>query len=101
MLLTASKDFQSSATEVAIVIGATFCGTPGTCLPASEVIGNPLYNGPYNPQFVNGAENKPPHQNFTVTIPDYSSISSGFLQLNVLHVSLIGVGLIVLSVFAG
>ena len=99
MLLTVSKDFQSSATEVAVVIGATFCSTPGSCFPASEVIGNVLYNGLYNPQYEDGAENKPPHQNFTVTIPEYSS--SGFVQLNVMHVSLIGVGLIVLSVFTG
>ncbi|PPQ98091.1 hypothetical protein CVT26_003261 [Gymnopilus dilepis] len=79
--------FQSSSTEVSIVIGITFCGT-GVCTPSDGLIGIPLHVGPFAPTNDPSEPSKPPFQNFTVAIPD--GIGSGAYQLNVLHVGLVG-----------
>jgi len=84
-------NFQSSAQEVAIVIGIRSCFS-GPCLPPTDGIGSVLYSGPYNPQYaIPIVPAKPPHQNFTVFIP--SSVPQGTAQLNLAHFSLIGAGL--------
>ncbi|KAJ7653161.1 hypothetical protein DFH06DRAFT_1204857 [Mycena polygramma] len=87
-------DTLSGSTEVAVVIGFWVCGeSPASvCPPPSDVLGSILYNGPYDPQFRNNGTppNKPPYQNFTVTIP--STAQSGKAQLGVAHLSLIGAG---------
>ncbi|KAF7377905.1 hypothetical protein MSAN_00214200 [Mycena sanguinolenta] len=82
-------DSLTASTEVAVVIGFLSCGASG-CPPPSETLGTILYNGPYDPEFSNDGSgvNKPPHQNFTVTIP--SSASSGPAQLGVIHLALVG-----------
>ncbi|KAJ3504900.1 hypothetical protein NLJ89_g7697 [Agrocybe chaxingu] len=77
------------STEVAIVIGLNPCQN-GNCLPASDILGHILYNGPYDPNYSQNALFKPPHQNFTVTIPP--EVQPGLAQLAVFHVSLIGAG---------
>ncbi|KAJ6629323.1 hypothetical protein B0H10DRAFT_1776580 [Mycena sp. CBHHK59/15] len=84
-------DTLSSSVEVAIVIGFNSCASR-PCLPPSETIGTLLYNGPYDPEFhTNVSFSKPPHQNFTVTIP--ASAPNGEAQLSVTHFSLIGASL--------
>ena len=59
------------------------------CTAPEDVLGHVLYNGPYNPQFQSGEEQKPPHQNFTVTVP--SSLEMGPAILSVTHLTLVGV----------
>ncbi|KAJ6461078.1 hypothetical protein C8R45DRAFT_879278 [Mycena sanguinolenta] len=84
-------DSLTASAEVAIVIGFLPCGGFASgCPPPSETLGTVLYNGPYDPEFSApvGGVNKPPHQNFTVTIP--SSASPGPAQLGVVHVALVG-----------
>ncbi|TFK52126.1 hypothetical protein OE88DRAFT_1627754 [Heliocybe sulcata] len=78
--------------EVAIVIGLNACYSSTDCVPASEAIGSVLYSGPYDPQYTSdaGTTTKPPHQNFTVTVPDY--IQTGRAILSVSHLSLVGAG---------
>ncbi|KAJ6555077.1 hypothetical protein DFH09DRAFT_1165476 [Mycena vulgaris] len=85
-------DTLTGSTEVAIVIGFLSCvGFPEGCPPPSDIIGNILYNGPYDPEFhTNVSRSKPPHQNFTVTIP--ASARTGPAQLSVTHFSLVGAG---------
>ncbi|KAF8956514.1 hypothetical protein BDZ97DRAFT_1592478, partial [Flammula alnicola] len=83
-------DTLSGSTEVAVVIAVNSCHNT-TCIPPNDILGSILYNGPYNPQFQPSAPaSKPPHQNFTVTIPP--AVAKGRAQLAVFHVSLIGAG---------
>ncbi|KDR82928.1 hypothetical protein GALMADRAFT_206658 [Galerina marginata CBS 339.88] len=83
-------DTLTGSTEVAVVIALNSCHNT-TCIPPKDILGSILYNGPYNPQFQSTAPpSKPPHQNFTVTIP--SAIGKGRAQLAVFHVSLVGAG---------
>jgi len=79
----------SGSQEVAVVIALQSCRS-GTCIPASDLLGSILYNGPYLPTQIPASSSKPPNQNFTVTIP--ASTPSGLAQLGVVHVSLIGAG---------
>ncbi|KAJ7820751.1 hypothetical protein B0H14DRAFT_2833228 [Mycena olivaceomarginata] len=73
----------TGSTEVAVVIGFLSCVGFN-----SETI---LYNGPYDPEFhTNVSRSKPPHQNFTVTIP--ATARTGPAQLSVTHLSLVGAG---------
>ncbi|KAJ7449190.1 hypothetical protein FB451DRAFT_1053488 [Mycena latifolia] len=85
-------DTLTGSTEVAVVIGFFSCVPfPQGCPPPSEIIGNVLYNGPYDPEFhTNVTPSKPPYQNFTVTIP--ASARTGPAQLSVTHLSLVGAG---------
>ncbi|KAJ7348151.1 hypothetical protein DFH08DRAFT_779446 [Mycena albidolilacea] len=83
----------TGSTEVAVVIGFLSCVgfSSETCPPASEILGSILYNGPYDPEFhTNVSRSKPPHQNFTVTIP--ATARTGPAQLSVTHLSLVGAG---------
>jgi len=83
-------DTLSGSTEVAVVIGVNSCGST-SCPPPADILGTLLYNGPYNPQFApDSPPFKPPHQNFTVTIP--SNFPKGRALLAVYHIALIGAG---------
>ncbi|KAF8170932.1 hypothetical protein BJ912DRAFT_996409 [Pholiota molesta] len=82
-------DTLTPSTDVALVLAIISCRNT-TCLPPDDVLGSILYNGPYNPQFSSTARTKPPHQNFTVTIP--AAIENGNAQLAAFHVSLVGAG---------
>ncbi|EIN13077.1 hypothetical protein PUNSTDRAFT_98137 [Punctularia strigosozonata HHB-11173 SS5] len=88
-------DTLTGSTEVAVVIGLRSCGTQPSCdaVSAQEDIGSILYNGPYNPVFTlddPATRFKPPHQNFTVTVPPAEI--SGLAVLSVTHLSLVGAG---------
>ncbi|KII83245.1 hypothetical protein PLICRDRAFT_180650 [Plicaturopsis crispa FD-325 SS-3] len=76
--------------EVAIVIALDSCSSSGGCRPPSDVLGNILYSGGFNPEYSTPADGKPPHQNFTVQIP--SGAQSGTNLLTVTHFSLVGAG---------
>ncbi|KAJ7263045.1 hypothetical protein C8J57DRAFT_1334526 [Mycena rebaudengoi] len=83
-------DTLTGSIEVAIVIGFLSC-PDFPCQSPADRIGNILYNGPYDPEFhTNISVSKPPHQNFSVTIP--AAAPSGKAQLSVTHFSLVGAG---------
>ncbi|KAF8990719.1 hypothetical protein BDQ17DRAFT_1313714 [Cyathus striatus] len=82
-------NFLSSAEEVAVVLGLQYC-TP-TCRPPTDIMGTILYNGPYNPQYSSPTDAKPPHQNFTIVIPQSATV--GNAQLGLAHFQLLGAGL--------
>ncbi|KAF7303637.1 hypothetical protein MIND_00593000 [Mycena indigotica] len=84
-------DSLTGSIEVAVVIGCVSCAGRPSCPAPSDITGSILYNGPFNPQFQQGTLGKPPHQNFTVTIPQ--NIQKGPAQLNLVHATLIGAGL--------
>lgn len=77
------------------MIGLWPCGGvdgDGTCAEqdVTEVLGNVVYNGPFNPQYHSEAPTgAPPHQNFSVAVPD--TFQSGQVSLGVAHLSLVGV----------
>lgn len=83
--------------EVAIAIGLWPCAGYGdeanrTCaeMDVTQVLGNVLYTGTYAPQLPPPPEyEKPPYQNFTVTVP--ANFATGQASLGVAHFSLIGV----------
>ncbi|KAJ7148767.1 hypothetical protein C8R43DRAFT_888494 [Mycena crocata] len=79
-------DTLTSSTEVAIVIAFLNCFSHPCPSPMDE-LGNILYKGSYHPQW-HDVPRKPPHQNFTVTVP--KSASTGAAQLSVVHLSLAG-----------
>ncbi|KAJ3575118.1 hypothetical protein NP233_g1314 [Leucocoprinus birnbaumii] len=80
-------NFLSSAQEVAVVIGIQSCAaTP--CAPPSGTMGQILYSGGFDPKPDPNDAIKPPHQNFTVTLP--SNLPKGSAQVGVAHFSLIG-----------
>ncbi|KAJ4482014.1 hypothetical protein J3R30DRAFT_3699343 [Lentinula aciculospora] len=83
-------DTLSGSTEVALVMGISPCGSL-PCPGPSNILGTILYNGPFNPQFSIPSNSLPPHENFTVSIPE--GFVKGRTQFGVLHVSLIGAGL--------
>ncbi|KAJ7769220.1 hypothetical protein DFH07DRAFT_769116 [Mycena maculata] len=85
-------DSLTGSTEVAVVIGFLSCVPfPDGCPPASDILGDILYDGSYDPQFhTNVTPTKPPYQNFTVTIP--ASAEAGTAQISVAHFSLVGAG---------
>ncbi|KAE9407869.1 hypothetical protein BT96DRAFT_914248, partial [Gymnopus androsaceus JB14] len=77
------QNSHTSVTEVALVIGLFSCATTvGTCLVPSEALGTILYDGPP------GTTNLPPHQNFTLTVPE--SFATGPAQFGVAYFSLLG-----------
>ncbi|KAF9465550.1 hypothetical protein BDZ94DRAFT_323388 [Collybia nuda] len=81
-------DTLTGSTEIAIIIGFQSCATM-PCHAPSDGLGTILYNGGYKPEFQPGSS-KPPHQNFTVTIP--ASAPQGPGLLGVSHVALVGAG---------
>ncbi|TFK46217.1 hypothetical protein OE88DRAFT_1707830 [Heliocybe sulcata] len=92
--ITVEVDRPNSLTgsqEVSIVIGLRACYA-NECTPATDAIGSVLYSGSYNPQYSSeaGTASKPPHQNFTVTVPE--NIQTGRAILSVSHLSLVGAG---------
>ncbi|KAF5354875.1 hypothetical protein D9756_005305 [Leucocoprinus leucothites] len=83
-------NFLSSAQEVSVVIGIQSCAaTP--CAAPNRMMGQILYSGGFDPQPDAKNTSKPPHQNFTVTLP--SNLQKGSAQIGVAHFSLIGAGL--------
>jgi hypothetical protein len=52
-------------------------------------MGQILHSGGFNPQADPNNAQKPPHQNFTVTVP--SNLPKGSAQIGIAHFSLIGV----------
>ncbi|KAG6887756.1 hypothetical protein C0995_013046 [Termitomyces sp. Mi166 len=87
-------DTLTGSTEVAVVIGVISCPTSG-CRSVGDGVGTVLYNGGYDPQF-HTTTAKPPHQNFTVTIP--STLPKGKAQLGVVHTTLIGTKYLIMVV---
>ena len=94
--LNSSSTIQNSlsgSVEVALVIGLNSCFNTTCPSPTSEsdvIFGNILYNGPLNATYqTNPPDHKPPHQNFTLTVP--ANVGAGTAVLTVYHVSLIGV----------
>ncbi|GLB41551.1 hypothetical protein LshimejAT787_1001510 [Lyophyllum shimeji] len=79
----------SGSTEIAVVIGVQSCAS-SPCHSPADGLGNILYNGGYKPQYNQPPDSKPPHQNFTVTIP--STLAKGKALLGVAHMTLIGAG---------
>jgi hypothetical protein len=80
------KDTLTGSEEVAVVIGLQSCPeTP--CISPADLMGQILYNGPFNPQY--HETYNPPYENFTVQVP--SNIASGTALIGVAHVTLIGV----------
>nr|VWP00828.1 Cation-transporting ATPase (EC [Ganoderma boninense] len=82
-----------SSRQLGIAIGLWPCGGPkGTSQCAStdvsQVLGNLVYTGAYNPQYDNNDPTKPPHQNFEVTVP--ASFSAGQVSLGIAHLSVVG-----------
>ncbi|OBZ68681.1 hypothetical protein A0H81_11015 [Grifola frondosa] len=87
-------DTLTGSQEIAIVIGLATCvgRVDNECATfnVSEVLGQILYSGPYDPQFHFDEPSKPPYQNFTVQVP--TSLPNGQASLSVSHFSLIGAG---------
>ncbi|PPQ78749.1 hypothetical protein CVT25_010752 [Psilocybe cyanescens] len=78
----------SGSTEVAVVIAVNSCNN-GVCASPQAILGQILYNGPFNPQYQSSAIGyQIPGQNFTVTLP--SDLGKGPASLNVFHVALYG-----------
>lgn len=71
------------------------CGdSPCNQTEVSQVLGSVVYSGPWNPQF--GADRtKPPHQNFTVTVPDTYPAGQQ-VSLGVAHLEYVGVSMLFL-----
>ncbi|KAE9405576.1 hypothetical protein BT96DRAFT_934816 [Gymnopus androsaceus JB14] len=86
-------DSLTSVTEVALVIALLSCAS-ASCPGPSEELGTVLYDGPFSPVFTTepGTTTLPPHQNFTLTVPE--SFAAGPAQLGVAHFSLIGASVV-------
>ncbi|KAF9565781.1 hypothetical protein CPC08DRAFT_704478 [Agrocybe pediades] len=81
-------DTLTPSTEIALVIGVASCHNAPCLGPDLLGLGTVLYSGPFNPQFDTPADGKPPHQNFTVVIPE--SFQKGPAQLALFHIALVG-----------
>ncbi|TFK49858.1 hypothetical protein OE88DRAFT_391832 [Heliocybe sulcata] len=92
----------TGSTEVSLVIALRACTTNSSagsivCASPTEEMGTVLYHGGYDPQYSNtsGTGEKPPHQNFSVAVPDgfISGEDAGpYALLSVGHVALVGAG---------
>ncbi|KAL0057197.1 hypothetical protein AAF712_016171, partial [Marasmius tenuissimus] len=88
LVMVARPNFQSSAEEVGIVLGFASCPDDAHTKCSQSTVGTSiLYKGPYNPEF-GGAWFLPPHENFTVKIPE--DAAKGFAQISLTQFSLIG-----------
>ena len=89
------QDTLTGSEEVALVLSMAACPEASCTSPQynpSDILGQILYNGPYDPKEDASLAWKPPHQNFTVTVP--TSFSSGEnVALIATHLSLVGVSL--------
>ncbi|EIN13075.1 hypothetical protein PUNSTDRAFT_131299 [Punctularia strigosozonata HHB-11173 SS5] len=87
--LTVEVDRPESLTgssEVGIIIGLRPCNPDCSPTDIDDDLGLVLYGGPYNPQFSNVTDHKPPHQNFTFTVP---ASFDGTAVLSVFHVAVV------------
>ncbi|EEB86993.1 hypothetical protein MPER_15865, partial [Moniliophthora perniciosa FA553] len=80
-------DTLSGSKEVAIVLALQSCPS-SSCSTPEDFLGSLLYEGPFDPQFSDPADRLPPHQNFTVQIPE--NMQARRAQLALVHFSLIG-----------
>ncbi|KZT02184.1 uncharacterized protein LAESUDRAFT_763122 [Laetiporus sulphureus 93-53] len=81
----------TGSTDVAIAICLKSCaGYTGGCasFDTTEVLGDILYTGPYDPIY--GSGDWYPFQNFTVQVP--AGMESGEASLSVTHLVLVGAG---------
>ncbi|KAI6040566.1 hypothetical protein EDC04DRAFT_2602353 [Pisolithus marmoratus] len=79
----------TSSEEVAVVIGLQTCAASGgACASPEYMMGQILYNGPFDPQY--HGPTTAPYENFTVQIP--SSVGKGPAQIGVIHLTLISAG---------
>ncbi|KAI0291218.1 hypothetical protein B0F90DRAFT_1778608, partial [Multifurca ochricompacta] len=77
--------------QVAIVISLVQCPPQGHCPDPTQLLGNTLYVGPFNPEYPKTrTPQNVPQQNFTVTVPDSFKTNTKAL-LTVAHISLVGV----------
>ena len=56
------------------------------------MLGDVVYTGSYKPEFNSKTPQKPPHQNFEITVP--KSFKPGQVSLGVAHLSLVGVSIL-------
>ena len=88
------QDTLTGSEEVALVLSMAAC-PQGSCTSPqynpSEILGQILYNGPYNPQpHPEAGLSKPPHQNFSIPVP--TSLAPGdTVSLIATHFNLVGV----------
>ncbi|KZT18388.1 hypothetical protein NEOLEDRAFT_1143461 [Neolentinus lepideus HHB14362 ss-1] len=83
----------TGSTEISVIISLRPCTTSSgsiVCASPTEEMGTVLYNGGYNPQYSDTGEEKPPHQNFSVAVPQ--GLEAGYALLSVGHVALVGAG---------
>lgn len=81
----------SSSEPVSLVIGLFPCGSESTCPGPANALGSILYQGPFNPQYATPPGSLPPHQNFSVKIPE--TFAAGYAQLGAAYLSLLGASL--------
>ncbi|KIP06184.1 hypothetical protein PHLGIDRAFT_36040 [Phlebiopsis gigantea 11061_1 CR5-6] len=86
----------SPSTEVALVLSIARCPAYGCTSPQydpSSILGNILYNGPYNPQYhpEDPIKGKPQYQNFSVEIPPTLTAGEQVALIGT-HLNLIGAG---------
>lgn len=78
-----SQNFSSDVNQVAIILGVANC--PDDSCADFEVsedgVRNILFQGPFNPESDPSNPEKPPFQDFTVTIPDFLSEGPSVLSL--------------------
>jgi hypothetical protein len=92
-LITSYQPFQSSAQEVAVIIGFKSCvPSPGLC--SIDTLGNILFNGLYRPT-LHPTGSSGVYQDIDITIP--SGVSAGQAVISVAHFSLIGVSLLMFT----
>jgi hypothetical protein len=92
-VMVAKPDTLVGSTDISIVLGLEQCpGDASTCFPQAYDVGQILYYGPYNPEFVlNPGFNLPPYQNFTVYVPADQPTGTNLLSLT--HLALVGVSI--------
>ncbi|KAI0078627.1 hypothetical protein K474DRAFT_1660246 [Panus rudis PR-1116 ss-1] len=85
-------DTISGAEDVFVAIGVQQCN--GGCDKAPFIFGQIVAKGDFNPQR-DSDPTKPPHQNFTVTLPSITTDDTGIgeIRLSVAHLALVGASL--------
>ncbi|KZT19187.1 hypothetical protein NEOLEDRAFT_1142357 [Neolentinus lepideus HHB14362 ss-1] len=76
----------TGSTEVSLIISLRPCAASDGSI--CEEMVTVLYNGGYNLQYSDTGEEKPPHQNFSVAVPQ--GLEAGYALLSVGHVALVG-----------
>ncbi|GJE93145.1 hypothetical protein PsYK624_093040 [Phanerochaete sordida] len=89
----AKPNSQTTSQEIVLLISVVQCATEGcadTFDASAGAVGQILYNGPYDPQYLAAAVDAP-YENFPVTMP--SDLSPGDqIALIATHLSLVGTG---------